>query len=463
MQTVGLATSSARRSGFLGGNVFPRAISKPSAFAYAPTFAQVQLGPNLFTTSLDPSSLKPSTAQARYVDAAAPNNASTGLDPALPKQALWSAIGVGGNDTIYIKGSTDPTNPTLYEDNMKNWSSNPVQSCCFVVVSNFTTLAPGYAITSTSMPAGGASGRLGTWALTADAAGPHVYEATLLAAHAPNAVIDATVLNAVGAPTALTARASIALVEANPGSYWHDSAGGKIYVRAVDSRAPDTKVRVLRDQQTNGLVNSNVSLYVERLTFEGGNQRAFYGQRYAAATFVDCAFWHSSRQGMELNSSTAGVTQSTYLIRCRALSNAGDGFGATASGAATVVQWLEWDCEAAGNSGASSDEGSSVHKSVGNGAVTSIRVGGSYHGNKTDGIADVGGMQSWVVGSHIYSEAGTSGFYCGDASTAWLHGVTLTGNAADIATDNAGGTVNVDGSTIYATTAGAGTVARYTP
>ena len=425
-------------------------VPPPSGLGWTPSFAVIQTGPTTFTTNLEPSSLKLSTANTRYVDIATGSDANTGLVVGSPKKSIWSALNVGGNDTIYVKGSADPANPTVYHYDW-SWRAVPVQNTNVIVVSDFTTLAPGWAISSIGHKAG--DSLLGTWALTADVNGPHVYEATL-ATTPGGGVIDASAApQASGAMAKLTNRASIALVEANPGSWYHD--GTKLYVRTADSRAPDTALRPLK-QAINGWLNTAISIYVERLTFEGGNARAFYLQHGVQATFVDCTFRNSQQNGCELNVSGAvtNTTHTVYLIRCKGLGNAGDGLGATALGSGEVIRWCEIDCEASGNSGGGSDEGSSVHKAAGNGNVSAIRVGGLYHANKTAGVADVGGMGTWMLGSRVYGEA--QGVFIGNASTAWIHGCVLTGNTTGLVTDNASGTIYVSGTT-YATTSGAGT------
>lgn len=444
------------RSPTVGRVSYPRLVAPPSGLGWTPAFSILETAPGTFATTLDPSSLKLSTATTRYVDLATGSDANSGLVKASPKKSIWGALLVGANDTIYVKGSADPANPTVYHYDW-SWRVVPVLDTNVIVVSDFDTLAPGWAVSSIGHKAGDSF--LGTWALTADVAGPHVYEATLATSPGGGVIDAAAAPQASGALATLTNRASIAAVEASPGSWYHD--GTKLYVRTTDSRAPDDRLRPLK-QAINGWLNTAISIYVERLTFEGGNARAFFLQHCVQATFVDCTFCNAQQNGCELNVSAAvtGTTHTVYLIRCRALGNAGDGLGATAAGLGEVVRWCEIACEAAGNSGGGSDEGSSVHKVAGNGAITSIRVGGRFHANKTAGFADVGGMSIWALGSRIDGEA--QGAYVGDASTAWLHGCVLTGNTTDVVTDNASGTVKVNG-TAYSTSSGAGTIASYAP
>lgn len=435
-------------------------LSPPPGFGWTPPFSVIQTGPSTFTTDLNTDSLKVTTAATRYVAIATGSNANNGSSWALAHKSLWDALNdaftAGVAVTIYVEGSADPNNPTMYDyDNA--WRSALAVDANVIVVSDRTTLAPGYAISSTYMAPGGAD--LGTWALTADAAGPHVYEATLAAA--PNAVIDATVLNARGAPTKLTSRASIALVEANPGSYYH--AAGKLYVRASDSRAPDAKLRALKASVVNGHVNtSTVRAYLQGFTFEGGNARALYLQNFTSVALVDCKAWCAQAAGIDFTNTTTGQTFTIISVRCSCLDNYADGFQYTGTAASTVIHAAEIDCIGKGNSGAGTDQGSTAHFTAGNTSVNVIRVGGTYAGNKTQEVADVGGCKVWNAGCR-FGDGGIVGYFCGDASTTWLHGCTLTANSTDIQTDNAGGIVRVAGLTYAATTTGTGTVERYVP
>lgn len=443
-----------------GTVAYPRTVNPPSGFGWSPAFAVIQTGPVTFTTDINTESLKRATTATRYVAISDGNNADSGLTWALAHKSIWDCINaVNQATTIYIEGSADPANPTMYDyDNA--WRSNLAFDCNVIVVSDRTTLAPGYAVSSTYMVPGGAF--LGTWALTADPDGPHVYEATLVAA--PNQVID----DSTGTIVKLTSRASIALVEANPGSYFH--GGGKLYVRRAASTAPSASLRALRASVVNGHTNSaTTDLYIQGLTFEGGNARCMYLQACSSATFVDCTFRQGQTAGLELNFGV-GVTNATatvYLIRCTGQGNAGDGLGATVNGSGMTVNWLEWDCESYGNSNGGTDQGSSLHFTVGNTAINVIRIGGNYHDNRTHGVADVGGVaeaggcDTWMQGCTV--QGNPDGVHVGgDAGEAWLHGCTIASGGDDLQADNAASVINV-ADTVYRTSSGPGTVQRYDP
>lgn len=435
----------------------PRAVSPPSGFGWTPSFQIIEVAPGQFTTTLDHLTLAPTTSATFYADSTKANNNNNGTSAALAEQAIWAAlndVGAGTHATVYVLGNANPSTPTIYPWT-KAWRVGTSANLRVLVVSDFTTLAPGYAISSTSLVAG--DGELGAWGI-AGGDGPNVYAATV--ATAPGRVIDSTNVDVDGVPLALTLRASLAAVEANPGSYWHDS--GNLYVRTWDSRAPSfPTLRPLRGgTSTNGLVNGTRTAYIERLSFEGGGTaRVFYVQD-GNAILVDCDVTHGTALGFEVNTAVGltDVTRTAHLIRCRFIANAGDGCGYTANGSGMTMRGFEWNCTYARNSGAGSDQGGSAHRLTINTAIQVIRVNPRCTGNKSQGFADVGegsdGCKIWILGGKVTGEA--VGVYCGNGTATWLHGVVLTGNTTDLVTDDAAGVISTTG-TYYTTTSGAGT------
>lgn len=429
----------------------PRIIRPPVGFPWTPTFNIIESSEGVFTTDLDYTALAPTTAATLYADASRPNNGGNGQSAATAEQAIWAALNdVVTTSTIYIKGSSSASAPTLYGW-AKAWRVGTAANLKIKVLSDLAdTASVGYAVSSTALVEG--DGELGTWALTADVNGPNVYEASL--ATAPGRVVDASSIGTSG-PATLTSRASVALVEANPGSYYH--SGTALFVRTSDSRDPDANLRPLRGgTAVNGHVNTASTVYIERLSFEGGSARCLYVQNGATVVLVDCDIWRGTALGLELNTAV-GVTNATiyvYVIRCRFLGNAGDGCGYTANGSGMTIRAFEWGCTYSGNSGAGTDQGGSGHFTAGNTEVSIIRLNPICNGNKSQGFADVGGCNVWIIDPTISGEV--TGVYCGDAGTTWIHGGTLSSNTTDLVTDAAGGTIYVSG-TAYTTTSGDGT------
>ena len=424
----------------------------PSGFTWSPAFAVIEAAPGVFTLNLEPTSLRVAVARVLYVDGdvanASASDANAGTDPALPLKSISAALNKWNvAQTIYVKAGFYPVG--------NSWSSGvPFGADVNVIgVTSFATLQPGRVISSVAE-----SGL--TWSVHSTG----VHKATLAAK--PYAVISSHPAHAPvdGGVAMLTETAAPLPASMAPGEWKH--TGGVLYVATYDGESPtgtpDT-YRALRDSVRNGWVNTALSMCVENLTFEGGADQAFWMQNIATGTFVDCTFTGGKARGCELNvgGAVTNTTHNVNLIRCRAVNNAGDGFGATVAGTGEAVRWLEWGCVAQGNSGAvSSDQGSSMHKSAGNGVIAAIRVAGRFASNKSQAIADVGGCETWCVGVRCAGEA--VGFFCGDAGSMWLHGCVTTGTTTDLKTDAAGGTIRHH-DTQYATTAGAGTVARYAP
>lgn len=120
-----------------------RLVSVPAGFGWTPPFSIFQLAPNIFSTNIVERSLRVSTVRNIYVDIATGNDINPGTDPNAPKKSIWSAINLGGNDTIYVK---EGTYGTAY-----SWSGlTPIQNVNVIGVKDFISLAPGKVISSVS-------------------------------------------------------------------------------------------------------------------------------------------------------------------------------------------------------------------------------------------------------------------------------------------------------------------------
>lgn len=211
--------------------------------------------------------------------------------------------------------------------------------------------------------------------------------------------------------------------------------------------APGRVISTVNAGNINGKISVNKNLCVENFTFTAGFARNFFMQT-GSATFINCDFVDSQTlEGLVLNSTAAAVVHTVTLIRCRVINAAGDGFGATVAAAGESIRWAEIDCFAyrSGRAGAGTHQGSSVHKTAGNGAINVIRINGHYYDSYgPQNIADVGGVQSWNLGVNCYrtDTGNNAAFYCGDTGTMWLHSCKADG-AIPFQTDNAGGTIKV--------------------
>lgn len=226
-----------------------------------------------------------------------------------------------------------------------------------------------------------------TWSLTAGQT--NTYQA---ARSTVESVWDAKSVDALGDYKQLTKKTSIAEVEANAGSWYADST--TVYVHAHDNRIPDSFIRVYL-AVPNGLINSGTAkVYLEGITFDGGIEplKVTNGNATAMPTVYakNCKF----KYGSQSNGATIQGANS-FFVGCEAARNNLDGFNYHIYNNLKAVP-IEIDCIGRNNGYTTQDNnnGTTTHD-----AITSVRVNGSYYGNKGPNVADVGGGKSWVVNS----------------------------------------------------------------
>jgi hypothetical protein len=258
-------------------------------------------------------------------------------------------------------------------------------------------------------------------------------------------VMDKTVVDARGDYLDLKPQTSIASVNANPGSYWYDSATGIIYVRMHTNRTPSGDALLLR-ANTSLRVNGNRAILLKNLRFEGGtginmvNASGVRPRLYA----VDSSFRYSGSNGID----TLGAT--AYLERC-VIAKAGldnlnyhDDSGLNSRALEIdVISYGAGDTAAKGYAAlGDSQNASSMHDT---GSV--VRVNGVYEESYGPVIPDTGTSSSMNIGVYagrslaptttqnasIYSEGGM-----------YLIDSTAKGSAYDLRTA-AGGTLNIRG------------------
>lgn len=423
------------------GGARPDAVTKPTGFAWldCPIREEIAGG---FTCAVDERALLTTPARVLYVDQdhAAASDANAGTDPNLPLKSINVAINKWNVDqTIYVKQGWYPL--------ARSWVGGvPFNGHVNVIgVRDFTTLAPGWFVSSASEE---------VTALTWTDLGGGRWSASV--ANAPYAVVDVS----TSPPTWFTAAADAASADA-AGEYFHGA--GTLTVRTLTGAQPGAPLRVLRDAVHNGWCHTALNVTVVRGIFEGGgNLRAFWFQHVARGTLIDCAFTLSEAAGFELNSSAAGVTHRVNLIRCRAYDNTADGFAYKATGAGSEQRALEVGCESYRNGrNLGSNQGSTMHFTAGNAAAAVVRVGGRYHGNEAQELADVGGSVAWNLGVELDGEGAGYGYEITGATTVYLHGCVIHRTSTGLVV-GAGGVINIT-NTFYSGASGAGTVQQYTP
>mgnify|MGYP002133181956 CR=1 FL=1 len=222
---------------------------------------------------------------------------------------------------------------------------------------------------------------------------PNVYQATVAA---PYAVVDEAQLDAERIATWLTLQASLAAVDAAPGSYY--ASGGVLYVRTADSRAPDASLLVLPTGALNGVTLLDPSVFASGIDWIGG-QRAFTAQAAAAFTAFDCRFLYGETGGYYANSCLDSV-----LVNCEAhgIVN-GDGYDYTAVG-----KHLELRCRGRRN-GAPWAASSGINNASSAHGATVVRLSGYYGNSDGPNVADAVSSYSFSAGCRIETSRDDSG------------------------------------------------------
>lgn len=353
----------------VGGNI---AISAPNGFGYTPPFTIYRNGDTFNVGTFDVADYAP-TGKAYYVSTTG-SDGNDGLSAGAPLRKISTAIGKADVVVIYVAaGDYGFTN------------GNGVST----VTKNLSIIATGGRV------------NLGSWAEGLSYAldtptNPNTYKVTRSNV---GAVYDKANPDSNGDWQKLTAQASAADVEANPGSWYTDNV--TLYVRLSDSRAPDANVHaifssVLRSLQISGAV----TVYLENIDLEGGwgngclQVTATAGPNSPTVYAKNCSFKYvgSSSNGVTVQGATA------YLQGCTTARNADDGFNYHAAQGVVPIA-VEIDCIGRDN-GASgdADNGSSIHD-----AGSMVRVNGQYYRNVGRNVHDIGaGTESWNLGCYAH-------------------------------------------------------------
>lgn len=383
------------------------------------------------------------TTSVAYVDWQRPNDTGDGLSWATAKRSIAAGVALN-KDILLIRAG-------LYS------RANRLPS--FTVTKDMSICAVGGSVVQGSTVAGTwakAGGYTNVYSLT--------YEAGLT--NVTSYVFDTSILNAENAPTAYIARASIADVDNNPGSFYH--SGTVTYIHAADSRdltLTGDRLRVL--QPVAGPIISysgNFKLYmlgIENWYAGTGDSDCVRlqsnGTAWAQSVFYNeqCVFAGAST-GVGGNGLAVRDIGLSISIDSAALANRRDGFnyhygsgGSGGGGTSLSPHYLEIRCRANGNGvgGAEgNNQGSTAHE-----ACVGFRIQGDYSGHKDGGnivdidaskchLVNVSCNNSMVVGALLSADAWAG---APDVTAEWwIDGMWLGGNPA-IA--NAKGDLAMDG------------------
>lgn len=348
-------------------------IQTPSGLGYSPPFnVYHDRYSNLFLTDFDTSRYQP-TGKTYYVSATG-SASNDGLTYATAFSSIGTALSKGDADVIMVGYG-------IYERS-KGFSG-------YTIFRNVSIKAFGGPVTFSAHD---------TLTWTVANGYTNTYQATRSLV---DWVWDAKTPDSLGDYTRLTKQTSIALVDANPGSWYSD--GTTLYVRTSDSRQPDSNIRAYLDV-THAVVSGNVTVYMEGINIEGGTEPI----KVTNTTSGEKPTFYAKYCKFKYGSTSNGMTMRgclSFLFNCETARNYLDGFNYHIQNNVNCTS-IEINCTGRNNgySGVDNNNGSTTHD--GN---TVVRINGNYYSNYGPNVADVNNSKSWLVNcnSHDSTDTGT--------------------------------------------------------
>lgn len=299
------------------------------------------------------------------------NDANSGSSPNAPKKTLAAAISAGAVGVIYAApgtyyGGIGTAIGTTVARDIRIFSQSGGKDVVVRTGVDSTTL---------------------TWTINTGS----TYEAT--PGLAINQVFDGSITDDNGDYYRLTARDSIANVNANPGSWWYDSGAAKVYVRMPTNRSPDPDAVLLGSAV--GTITGNRGLYLRGIRFEGGGL-----QLVEAGGVRPRLYMYNSDQvyGANFNiDSDGGTTYLEDVITAHAgLDNLNYHDQGGVSARAVEINVTSYGAGYL-KSGDENKNASSMHDT---GSV--VRVNGRYYDSYGPNIPDTGTSSSFNIGVSAY-------------------------------------------------------------
>jgi len=202
--------------------------------------------------------------------------------------------------------------------------------------------------------------------------------------------------------TQLTNKASIAEVDANPGSRYQDWGARKLYVRTFDSREPDADLRSY----------SNIALYLY------GNNQTIYLENIQ---LFPSTYWRSDgvggikiyAQNCDLYGGIFYGVEELIFQDCRNTCRRPADIINHNERDAISQNSIEINCDFRNTAESGSSQASTTHN-----AVSIVRLE-NYYESGAQVIAD-SGESSWNLGCHMYNYNAGYGFYTSGSPGAWL-------------------------------------------
>lgn len=244
-------------------------------------------------------------------------------------------------------------------------------------------------------------------------------------------VVDASIRNAWGDYTPLTQQSSVALVNANPGSWY--TTGGVLYVQTADSREPDADIFVYLAAVNGRLNDAGVTYYYEGISFYGGNAYlAGIGADTSKLYFKNCQFKYGTDGGVDLVS-ISGLGE-VILDGCVLAYGSADGMKLQTSGgfSANLVM-INCTSRFMGRSATTNNNAYSRH-----GPGYTVALNCEFRGSYGPQQADINsGTYTWLLGCKAFapSISGYHSFYIGEIGSngeMWLDRCSSNGATYDL-------------------------------
>lgn len=325
-----------------------------------------------------------------YVDSVNGNDSNNGLTPETALKTLTAANSKGDADRIYVARNS------IFQKNQR-----PTGFSRSMEIIDYGT---GEKPIITSL----INNQIGTFTQTSN-----YYSAT--AGDFVALLVDKSILDVNGNPTAYTKKTSIAEVDAEAGSfYWNAST---IYVRTLDDRAPDSDL-MYYDSIAYRLRADGLTQFFKNIKFGGGAQ--FEPNTSAGGTkvyFKDCEFSVGNEQFWGLDE--------CIIQDCDGWAYGGDVFNLDDKLGNTGYIY-EVNCTLTNyNNGDPTSQCSTLHNTA-----CAIRIGGTYQNAAGQIVADVGTGKAWIMGMKLDNGGADVTTYF--ENTAWLEGNTITGDPTSI-------------------------------
>ncbi len=373
----------------------------PTGYTYTPPFNIYRLGSSKFTTDFDMDSKFGTTTTLNYwVDIATGDDSNAGTEAA-PFKSIKKAMEQGGGGTsksIFIAaGDYDYDN---------SWQNTVRTGAHYLYATGgrakITTRVAGLSWVNT----------------TGD-----IYKATKTHTEAWGSVYDASnlqYLDESGNSLSFKGFENGDYMRYNEGasattltSGEYFISGNDLYVRCFDDRAPDNDIRAYLDADNGKYADTYIAC--ENIDFEGGDDSMTITQANSTdeAYFKNCTFKYSvSENGLVVLG--AGLC---LCYECAAAYSFRDGCNYHKAAGGSSGQAVEIDCvsRVTGDSGGTSNNGSSVHD-----AYDAVRVNCHYHTSQGPVVNDVGTSKVWMLGcsAHGSTVTGSQSFNMGLSDTA---------------------------------------------